>query len=308
MRTTLLFSVVIPAYNYAYTLTRAIESVLEQITDDAELLVIDDGSSDHTREVITEIPRHRAFRVIHSDNAGLAATRNRGIRESRGDWLVFLDADDEFAPGALQALKMAIVSNSDIDMIIGAHIVVESGRQRLRSRQPLPKNRKTCLELYLLKKRLSICNGATAMKRRVFERYRYPENFRCVEDIPVFAHTLVNYRCMTLNTPIAIIHKHEDSLRHDTDRILSVGTKLVDEVFDEQRMPAEVMGLKSVYFISWLLSLFRILYRAEQYEKALPYWVLAIRHSPLVIVRYSFLGKAIRAFFLTRGRAIRRLF
>lgn len=102
----LLLSVVIPAYNYAQTLPRAVESVIAQLNERSELLVIDDGSTDDTPAVLADLQvRYPGqFRAIRKPNGGLSSVRNRGIAETVGRYLVFLDADDELAPDAMKLL------------------------------------------------------------------------------------------------------------------------------------------------------------------------------------------------------------
>ena len=89
-------SVVIPAYNAAQTLNRAIDSVLNQSVPVAEVIVINDGSTDGTAGIAREYGS--AVRYFHQDNAGAAVARNRGVSEARGEWIAFLDADDEWLP------------------------------------------------------------------------------------------------------------------------------------------------------------------------------------------------------------------
>ena len=124
-----LFSVIIPVYNYGHTFERALTSVMSQKSDDTEVIVINDGSTDNSGEIIDrfESHYHQAFRTIHQSNRGLAGTRNRGIEESTGQYLIFLDADDELAENALNYLRQCISSSSKIDMVIGAHTSVEPG-------------------------------------------------------------------------------------------------------------------------------------------------------------------------------------
>jgi len=93
-------AVIIPCYNYANFLADAIASVLEQTHPQVEIVVVDDGSSDNTREVAAHYSR---VRYVRQDHQGLAAARNAGIRERRSPYLVFLDADDRLLPGALES-------------------------------------------------------------------------------------------------------------------------------------------------------------------------------------------------------------
>jgi len=95
-----LVSVVIPTFNRARTIVRAVESVLQQTYRPLELIVVDDGSTDATAEVLRT---HRDSIVyVYQDNAGPAAARNRGIRESKGEFLAFLDSDDMWRATKLQ--------------------------------------------------------------------------------------------------------------------------------------------------------------------------------------------------------------
>ena len=93
-------SIVIPAYNYAHYLPEAIASLLAQTYADFELIVVDDGSKDATREVVTGY-RDPRVRYVWQENAGLSAARNTGVREARHAFVGFLDADDCWEPGLL---------------------------------------------------------------------------------------------------------------------------------------------------------------------------------------------------------------
>jgi len=95
-----LVSVVIPCFNHARFLGEAITSALAQTYAPVEIVVVDDGSNDDTAAVVAPFP---GVRYVRQENQGLAAARNTGLRESRGAYLVFLDADDRLLPQALEA-------------------------------------------------------------------------------------------------------------------------------------------------------------------------------------------------------------
>lgn len=92
-------SVVIPTFNRARTIGRAIDSVLAQTFQDLEVIVVDDGSKDDTAEVLTRFGGR--IQLIRQENSGVSAARNTAIREARGKWIAFLDSDDQWCPDKL---------------------------------------------------------------------------------------------------------------------------------------------------------------------------------------------------------------
>lgn len=103
----LLVSVIIPCYNHAHYLPHAVRSVLSQTFTDWEAIIVDDGSTDNTREVATQFTDPR-IRYIYQENRGLSAARNTGIQAAQGAYLVFLDADDEWESRFLQVCVAAL--------------------------------------------------------------------------------------------------------------------------------------------------------------------------------------------------------
>jgi glycosyltransferase involved in cell wall biosynthesis len=111
------FSVIIPAYNSAATLARAVDSVLAQSYPAQEIIVVDDGSMDATPEVAA---RYGAkLRYIRQENAGVSAARNHGARIATGDWLAFLDADDWYYPNRLRLHAEWIDEDAALDFLTG---------------------------------------------------------------------------------------------------------------------------------------------------------------------------------------------
>lgn len=296
-----LISVVIPAYNYAEKLSRAVMSVVAQLQPEHELIVINDGSTDHTPQVLEALQAQtgEAFRVVHKDNGGLASVRNRGLQEAAADYLLFLDADDEMVEGALDALTGHIRQYPEADMVIGGSIAVwpDGKRRKTQLPQALPVDPLARVKGYLIDKTITPSNGATLMHRRIFIHGLYPEQFRNAEDIPVFAQALANTYCTVLPVPLVLIHKHADSLRHNTVYDAEVGLHLVDEVFGTGRLDERFHVLRQPFLAQRALSLFRGFYMSGQYAEARQMYHAALRHSWTAVFKLSYARKYLKALF-----------
>jgi glycosyltransferase involved in cell wall biosynthesis len=130
-----IISVIIPVYNGENTIRTAIESVLKQSFSNIELIVIDDGSTDSTLEIINNINDPR-LEIFSYPNAGLAASRNRGIEKASGDFISFIDADDLWTPDKLEVQYLALqnhpetsIAYSWTDYIDESGNFIKSGRR-----------------------------------------------------------------------------------------------------------------------------------------------------------------------------------
>lgn len=125
-------SVVIPTYNRRDYIVDAVESVLLQGIDGLEIIVVDDGSTDGTEGILE--PYMKAIRYIYQENRGVSAARNRGVRESRGELLAFLDSDDVWSPGKLKA-QIDKVSSEEVLSFEGVEWFVDKQEQHGLLRQ-----------------------------------------------------------------------------------------------------------------------------------------------------------------------------
>lgn len=296
----ILISVVIPAYNYGHLLPRAVSSVLSQMQRDTELLVINDGSTDDTSAVLEHLQTESmgVFRFLETTNSGLAATRNLGIEETSGDYLVFLDADDELAEHGLDIFREAIQKHPEAGMVVAGHMAVQpSGKQSYHGVPSIPQSPRDKLSMYLVEKSLGLANGAVAMNRTIFSVCRYNPAFRSSEDLPVFACALANFQAVSVDKPVMVLHKHNDSLRHDVVLAKQVGVSLVDEVFDPGRIPETAMVLKSRFAVQRYLSLSRTCFLSGDFSGCRSFYKKALSADWRVLFRFSYTRKAFMALF-----------
>lgn len=301
----ILLSVVIPVYNYGHSLRRAVDSVLTQLQPGCELLVVDDGSTDETSQVLEEIQARNPprFSWTRQDNAGAAAARNTGMRCSHGDYLLFLDADDELLPGALDAVCDAIRSGPQVSVILGGRLTRRTdGREKYQPPpSALPPDSCARLADYLLRKRLGMGHGATVVRRDLISRRPYPEKLRGGEDIPVFAFLFAHGEFAMLDRPLVRIYKHHDSLRHaraeaDEQKIKT----LVEEVF--AGLPETCRKLLDAYAARGYLSLSRIALRSGDTAAAGRYWREAAKRDLIQAMRPGQIRKILKAVLIERFR------
>jgi glycosyltransferase involved in cell wall biosynthesis len=290
------FSVVIPAYNYGHCIERAVRSVLNQSYPVFEVIVINDGSTDDTDVLMQSLMEgdNPRLRYITQSNQGLSAVRNMGVEESTYPWLVFLDADDEMCPEGLAALGQCFQENPEALLLIGGHFSCSGEVCDQVHPWPASDNKQKNFSAFLEKK-FSLSNGACAMHRQLFMAVRYDPELRHTEDLPVFAHVIANYPVATVSLPIAKIHKHVGSMRHDVDAALAVGMSLESRIFDNNGLPEWAQPMRKRYRVRRLLSLLKICDRAERYGDVRRLYGQLFRESPFMAMQPRYIRRLIKS-------------
>nr|WP_298561232.1 glycosyltransferase family A protein [uncultured Prevotella sp.] len=111
-----MISVVIPLYNKEASIKQSLMSVLSQSYQDFEVVIVDDGSTDNSVAKVEEIQDSR-IRLIRQENGGPSKARNTGVKNAKGEWVLFLDADDELLPNALNVFKELLTEHKKANVI-----------------------------------------------------------------------------------------------------------------------------------------------------------------------------------------------
>lgn len=180
-------TIIIPVYNVEEYLSRCIESVLNQEGIDLEVLLINDGSTDTSGKICDEYARKdERVRVFHQENRGVSAARNKGVDESTGDWITFVDADDWIEPNSIQKI-INNNNNIDSDYIIARSFIIRD-RQAAIERYPfsnylLNKNYKgTDLIIQSIYGRGSVCGVIYSKLFLKKNKIKFPLNLKNGED------------------------------------------------------------------------------------------------------------------------------
>ena len=194
-------SVIIPTYNRAQKTARAISSVLYQTFTDYEIIVVDDGSNDHTAEILSLFEPYLTL-LVHGENRGVSAARNTGIRATSAPLVAFLDSDDYWMPGKL-ALQAAF---------FGAHpeaVACQTQEQWIRKGRrvnPAKKHRKPGGWIFEPSLRLCLVSPSAAMVRRdlLDEVGLFDENLPVCEDYDLWLRISCRYPIHLLDRELVI--------------------------------------------------------------------------------------------------------
>ncbi len=205
-------SVIIPAYNRAVLLPRAIRSVLSQTLPCCELIVVDDGSDDATPALLQGLSAaETSIRVLRQENRGAAAARNLGIRAAHGELLAFLDSDDWWLPEKLARQAALMEARPDLLISHTRELWFRGGRRVNQKKKHDPPQG----DIFAASTRMCVVGMSTVMARRVlFVRYGlFDETLPCCEDYELWLR--VGCREPFLLTPEALTCKdggREDQL------------------------------------------------------------------------------------------------
>lgn len=293
------FSIIIPSYNYGHFLARAIASVLDQDFAECEVIVINDGSTDDTDMVMEGLLTGGDLRLryVKQENKGLSAVRNLGVSLSRGDYLLFLDADDALLPCSLEKVHQHLIGYSSIDLLICDYLAcTPDGREKLRSNSTLNKDASEWFYCFINNK-MAMANGATIIRRTVFENIHYCELLRQAEDIPIFGLMLANFQCALFFTPVLRNFKHSDSMRNQINFTPMLAELLTGLLFDPQKLPHHFMQYRDGFLANQFFQLFRSYDKAKQYQLAMQCYHQSLKVSPGLFLNLGRHLKYVRCVF-----------
>jgi glycosyltransferase involved in cell wall biosynthesis len=200
-----LVSVIIPCYNHGKYLSSAIKSILCQSYTHYEIIIVDDGSTDDTQTVARKFP---GIHYLYQSNAGLSAARNAGIKISKGEYLIFLDADDWLCDDAILQNVNILMKNHQMAFISGAHRKVNKNGIVLEDvNRPVEKDHYQ----HLLQGNYIGMHATVMYQRWVFDTFEYDTTLNACEDYDLY---------LKISKQYPVLHHHHyiaEYLIHDTN-------------------------------------------------------------------------------------------
>lgn len=226
-------SVIIPVYNREKVIDRAVRSVLNQTYDNYEILVVDDGSSDHTQTVVEQIADDRIRYIRLEQNHGAGYARNIGIQESKYDYIAFLDSDDEWKRFKLELQMQRMRELPEEVGLVYCRMSGERGGGRGRFCMPPYSCDRSLLEgdmfRFLLVQNV-IGTPTMLVRRKCLEQTGgFKESLRCIEDYELVLRIARDWQIGFVDEELAEIHKTEGSLSCRVEDQLVSGCYIVSK-------------------------------------------------------------------------------
>lgn len=209
-------SVVIPTYNRASFLKHSIGSVLEQTHAIQEIIVVDDGSTDNSKDIVESLARHKPIKYIYQENKGISSARNAGIVASSGDYIAFLDSDDAWLPTKIEKQLETFKNNSSLGLV---HCKIDfidatGNRSTPPSTGWLPDASGKCLEK-LLQSCLIHTSAAMVPRSVIHSVGMFDETLRTNEDYEFFLRIAHTHEIACVNEVLSVYRTHEGGITGD---------------------------------------------------------------------------------------------
>ncbi|MGA2602767.1 MAG: glycosyltransferase family 2 protein [Verrucomicrobiia bacterium] len=226
-----LVSVVIPTYNYGHYICETVESALAQTYSPVEIIVVDDGSTDDTRERLATYGNR--VRYIRQQNRGLSAARNTGIQAAQGAFIALLDSDDLWLPDKLERQVAVAVHQPDAGLVASEAFTICEDGQRLdfeKERCPREGFRELTVRDLL---EFGAFSPSSVLTRRdaLLDGGGFDEGLKAAEDLEMWIRIAVRSRVLRLNASLTGQREHSGSMSHQADRMFQNHRRAIDQLF-----------------------------------------------------------------------------
>jgi glycosyltransferase involved in cell wall biosynthesis len=216
-------SVIVPTYNRAGLLREAVASILAQSFGDFELIIVDDGSTDKTSDVIEGFRDRRIRRLLMEHCANLSVIRNTGIRNASGEFTAFLDSDDLWRDDKLAIQMKFLNANADVGFVLSGYDVFDAEgvqRTKLYADGPAaPAASVRCIFEDLLRGKMTLCSSSVMIRKALLDRVGLLNERLRTGDYEFFTRLACNSAAGIIHAPLVKVRKHagNSSLQFDAE-------------------------------------------------------------------------------------------
>jgi glycosyltransferase involved in cell wall biosynthesis len=239
-------SVIIPAYNQANFIDKAIESVLRQTYQDFEIIIINDGSKDNTEEIVKNYSDFRIRYICHANNMGVSEARNTGIRASRCDCIALLDSDDEFLPVKLD-MQTKLLRNEPSDVgVVCAWSLNMDKKGNYISKRCLPKKGGYIFEDLLSTNYMSVTT--LLIRRECFEKVGlFDSSLDGQEDWDMWIRIAKYYKFSLIKIPLAKRRIHPNRISYNLEKKVITAKRIIKKHINELKIRRNIHSRHYLY-------------------------------------------------------------
>ena len=241
-------SVVIPTYNRAGMIVECLESVFSQKYTDYEVIVVDDGSTDNTEDILKSYLDRITY--IRHENKGNAAARNSGLAVARGELIAFLDSDDLWLADKLRRDVDYLDRHPDVDMVCANGTFF--GSPKFAGKKVVPDKRAVPLArdgvtLKAIFTRSSLRPSAMTLRRHIIEETKgFDPDFAACVDLDFAFRVLMKYKVVFIDEPFFKMRKHDDHVSGDSERRTLFNIKAIEKLLREYPEARKLIGEKNI--------------------------------------------------------------
>lgn len=228
-------SVIIPTYNRSDYILEAIQSVIDQKYDSAEIIVVDDGSTDDTKEKLVSLIERGVIRYVHQENRGRSAARNRGVSLATGDYLAFLDSDDLFEPDKLLKQVEFFTRHPEVGLVHGGYIKFDERNNESGYRNPSWFSGYIYPEILLVWYTLLAIPTVMVPKRVLDEVGGFDESLFIGEDLDLWRRIARRYPFGYINQNLARIRVHAGNTSRDALNTTREFERYLEKAFQDDK-------------------------------------------------------------------------
>jgi glycosyltransferase involved in cell wall biosynthesis len=310
-----MFSVIIPLYNKQQWIAACLDSVLNQRFQSFEVIIVDDGSTDKSLEVLEPFRTDPRIRIIQQKNQGVSAARNTGISHARYDYIAFLDADDLWHPQYLECNAQVISEHPQAVIYASRYINKESETKAVWEHVQTPRSEK--IEHYFESAHIDLIfwTSATVVQKKVLANVGlFDTSLKAGEDLDLWFRLIMDGEGIRINHVLAFYRLTEIS-RHNPFKLPPIEYHIVSRMLDDNWYMLsrfdKVPHLRSFVYTFTLNYLFPYYFTTSQFREAytiyrkipLTYRLRKVRHWLYLLPR-AWGSKLFRYFFFKRNRNI----
>jgi glycosyltransferase involved in cell wall biosynthesis len=281
-----LVSVIIPTYNRAELIAPAVQSVVDQTYTKIEIIVVDDGSTDNTREVLRKY--HQEVDYIYQERSERSRARNEGFRYSRGDYIAFLDSDDLWLPMKIEKQVQVLNEKSDVGLVYTDVELIDINGNPYGGQicwdTPV---RKVLYEDLMTHNVIMGSTSSVMVRRQCIDRVGlFDESMNACEDLDLYRRIARYYNFHKIDLPLVKVRIHDNNTQRELTTMAKGWETIIRKI--SQDTPPEIEYYKNEAIIKNLSQVASLYRQNGQLHHFFSFCAKSIFHRPNWILRYDF--------------------